>query len=271
MPPLRTLEGRVAVVTGGSRGIGKGIAIELAKRGAKVAINYASSSSATEDTLQELKAFGADVIAVRGDVTKLEDVERVFGETLEAFGKVDIVCSNSGVESFDEATGVTPEKFDQVFAINARAQFFVAVTGYRYMTELSNPPCPNGRIILTSSIAARILGVKNHALYAGSKSAVEGITRSLATDFGPKGVTVNAIAPGGVKTDMFSEAAKNYVPGGLEKEMTVEEIEDGLAKATPLGRVAVPKDIGNVVAWLAGEDSEWVTGQVILCSGGSPF
>ncbi|KAI2470684.1 NAD(P)-binding protein [Annulohypoxylon bovei var. microspora] len=262
----QTLQGKVAIVTGSSRGIGKGIALELARRGAKLTVNYVASASAAAILVKELEALGTKAIAVQADVCKQKDLDALFDKTIEAFGRVDIVASNSGVESFERAVDVTPERFDQVFSINARAQFFVAVTAYRYMTRAE--PRAGGRIILTSSIAARIMGVRDHALYAGSKSAVEGITRSLATDFGPSGVTVNAIAPGGVKSDMFADAAINYIPGA-DKTWSADRIEAAMAASCPLGRVCQPEDIGKVVAWLASSDSSWITGQVILCSGGS--
>ncbi|KAI0847767.1 putative tetrahydroxynaphthalene reductase [Daldinia vernicosa] len=264
--PLPTLADRVAIVTGSSRGIGRGIALELARRGAKVTINYAKSSSAAEEVVKEIQALGSEAIAVQADVTSLDDIDKIFAKTVEKWGRVDIVVSNSGVESFEPAVDITPERFDHVFHINTRSQLFVAVAGYRYMKKTASPYAR--RIILTSSIAARILGIKDHALYAGSKSAVEGIVRSLATDFGADGITVNAIAPGGVKSDMFAEMATHYIPGA-DKTWSAERVEQAIAGACPMGRCAVPSDIGKVVSWLAGDDSEWVTGQVILASGGS--
>ncbi|XDG08122.1 hypothetical protein ABKA04_007737 [Annulohypoxylon sp. FPYF3050] len=263
----QTLQGKIAIVTGSSRGIGKGIAIELARRGASVTVNYASSAAAAEATVKELEAFGVKAIAVKADVCNQSDLDALFDKTIAAFGRIDIVVSNSGIESFERAVDITPERFDHVFHINTRGQLFVAITAYKYMTRSSEKT--NGRIILTSSIAARIMGVRDHALYAGSKSAVEGITRSLATDFGPNGITVNAIAPGGVKTDMFAEAAINYIPGADRATWTPERIEGALASACPLGRVCLPEDIGKIVAWLGSDDAGWITGQTILCSGGS--
>ncbi|CAM1501270.1 Fc.00g104320.m01.CDS01 [Cosmosporella sp. VM-42] len=262
--PARTLEGRVAIVTGSGRGIGKGIAIELALRGARVTINYANSASAAAKVVEEITASGSEAISVQADVSKQEDITRLFEETIAKFGRVDVVVSNSGIESFEKAEDITPEGFDRVFHINTRAQLFVAVAAHKYMKQSKS----KGRIILTSSIAARVLGVRDHALYAGSKSAVEGITRSLATDYAPDGITVNAIAPGGVKTDMFADVAINYIPGA-DKTWPAERVEAAMAGSCPMGRVAYPKDIGKVVSWLATEDSEWVTGQVILASGGA--
>ncbi|KAJ6443739.1 tetrahydroxynaphthalene reductase-like protein [Purpureocillium lavendulum] len=263
---LPTLADRVAVITGSGRGIGRGTAIELARRGAKVTVNYVNSAAAAEEVVKEIEALGSEAIAVQGDVTKQSDIENMFQATVAKWGRVDIVVSNSGMDSFERAVEITPEKFDQVFNLNARSQLFVAVTGYRYMKETQSPYAR--RIILTSSIAARIMGVTDHALYAGSKSAVEGITRALATDFGPDKITVNAIAPGGVKSDMFSEMAIHYIPGA-DKTWSAERVETAMAGSCPMRRCALPSDIGKIVSWLAGDDSEWITGQVILASGGS--
>jgi len=263
---LPTLADRVAVVTGSGRGIGRGTALELARRGAKVTINYAKSASAAEEVVKEIEAMGSEAIAVQGDVTKQADIDSIFQATVAKWGRVDIVVSNSGMDSFERAVDITPEKFDEVFNLNARSQLFVAVTGYRYMKETASPYAR--RIILTSSIAARIMGVTDHALYAGSKSAVEGITRALATDFGPDRITVNAVAPGGVKSDMFAEMATHYIPGA-DKTWPAEKVEAAMAGACPMRRCALPSDIGKVISWLAGDDSEWITGQVILAAGGS--
>ena len=133
---------------------------------------------------------------------------------------------------------------------------------------IQNKPQTGGRIILTSSIAAGVLGVYDHALYQGSKSAVEGLTRSLATDFGAEGITVNAIAPGGVVSDMSADVAWRYIPGA-DKSWPAEKIVAGLASASVMKRAAYPRDIAQIVAMLVSEDSGWVTGQVILCSGGA--
>lgn len=165
------------------------------------------------------------------------------------------------MESFVEETSVTPEDFDQVFNLNCRAQFFVAQAGLIHLSH-------GGRIILTSSVAATMSGVKNHALYAGSKAAVEGFTRSFAADAGPKRITVNAIAPGGIMTDMFKQNSWHYAPGGTP-DMSVDVTSKGIASICPLGRAGVPRDVGRVVAFLAGEESEWVNGQVILLTGGA--
>ena len=198
--PSASLEGKVALVTGAGRGIGRGCAIELGKRGASVVVNYVSSEGPAQEVVKIIEGFnnGAKAIAIRADVSKLSEIERLFSEAKKAFNKIDIVMSNSGTESWDKTEEITEEKYDHVFNLNARAQFFVGQTAYKHIED-------NGRIILMSSIAAGLLGVKDHALYNGSKMAVIGFIKAFATDFGKRGITVNGVAPGGIKSDMFTQ------------------------------------------------------------------
>lgn len=193
------LNDKVALVTGAGRGIGKGVAIELGARGASVVVNYANSIDAAEEVVDEITKSGSRAIAVKADVSEIDQINYLFESAIAHFGRLDIVVSNSGMESFEKIENITPALYDRVFALNTRAQFFVGQNAYKHIS-------PGGRLILMSSIAAGLIGIGNHALYAGSKSAVEGFTRCFATDFGSKGITVNAIAPGGVKSDMFAHA-----------------------------------------------------------------
>ena len=193
-----TLDGKVALITGSGRGIGKGIALELASRGASIVINYANTAKGAEDTVAEIEALGSKAIAIKANVTKVAEVQKLFKEAVAHFGHIDIVMSNSGTEIFKPEEEITEEDFDRIFNLNTKAQFFVAQQAMIHLR-------PGGRIILMSSIAAKMTGVPNHALYAGSKCAVEGFTRSFSKDCGSKGITVNAIAPGGVKSDMFEQ------------------------------------------------------------------
>ncbi|KAI4211982.1 MAG: hypothetical protein LQ351_005322 [Letrouitia transgressa] len=260
-PAPRPFEGKVALVTGGGRGLGAGIALELAARGASVAINYSKSSAAANELVSTLQnQHHTHAIAIQANVSNTPEVTRLFAQTLSHFGRLDIVVSNAGMESFIDEESVTEEDFDQVFDLNCRAQYFVGQHGLKHLSH-------GGRIILTSSIAATMPGVKNHALYAGSKAAVEGFTRSFAADGGSKKITVNAIAPGGIMTDMFAANSWHYAPKGTP-DMSVEVTAKGLASVNPLGRVGVPKDVGRLVSWLASEESEWVNGQVIQINGG---
>jgi 3-oxoacyl-[acyl-carrier protein] reductase len=198
--PFPTLAGKVALITGSGRGIGRGMALELASRGASVVINYAKSAEKAQGVVKDIVKLGSKAVAIQADVSKPEEIFSLFEQAVAHFGRLDIVISNSGTEVWSKEEDVTPADFDYIFNINCRGQFFVAQQGLKYLTR-------GGRIILMSSVAATMSGIPNHALYAGSKAAVEGFTRSFAVDCGEKGITVNAIAPGGVKTDMFDANA----------------------------------------------------------------
>lgn len=261
--PSASLEGKVALITGAGRGIGRGCAIELGKRGASVIVNYVSSKGPAEEVCKTIEGFsnGAKAISIQADVSNVSQIQQLFKEAKDHFGKIDIVMSNSGTESWDKTEEVSEEKYDHVFNLNAKAQFFVGQTAYNYLEE-------GGRLILMSSIAAGLLGVKDHALYNASKMAVIGMIKAFATDFGKKGITVNGVAPGGIKSDMFASNAWHYIPGGTP-DWPADKIETLMANNCPLGRCAVPEDVARVVAFLASSDGGWVNGQVITISGGS--
>jgi 3-oxoacyl-[acyl-carrier protein] reductase len=255
--PTASLEGKVALITGAGRGIGRGCAIELGKRGASVVVNYVTSMGPAQEVVDIIHGFnnGAKAVAIQADVSKVSEIQRLFEEAKQAMGRIDIVMSNSGTESWDKTEEISEEKFDHVFNLNARAQFFVGQTAYKYLED-------NGRIILMSSIAAGLLGVKDHALYNASKMAVIGFVKAFATDFGKRGITVNGVAPGGIKSDMFFTNAYRYCGG--KPDMGKEEIEGLMADACPLGRCAEPEDVARVVAFLSSEDGGWVNGKFLL-------
>ncbi|MCJ1479890.1 hypothetical protein MMC06_000044 [Schaereria dolodes] len=255
------LDGKVAIVTGGSRGIGRGVAVELAARGASVVVNYATSPEAAEEVVREIEQAGSEAIAVQADVSDVEQIGKLFEKAVAHFGKLDIVVSNSGKENFAKIEDITPAMYDDVFGLNTRGQFFVGQHAYKYLGE-------GGRLVLMSSIAAGLMGIRDHSLYSGSKSAVEGFTRSFATDFGRKGITVNAIAPGGVKSDMFAHAAWRYIPGA-DSTWSAGAIEKAMAGACPMQRCALPVDVARVVGFLTSEDAGWVNG--MLCHHASAF
>ncbi|MCJ1292721.1 Arp2/3 complex subunit, actin nucleation center [Xylographa carneopallida] len=251
--PYQPLKDKVALVTGSGRGIGAGIAMELAKKGASVVIHYASSSGAAAEVVKDIEATGVRAYAIKAELTKLDEIESLFEQAVAHFGRLDIVASNSGKEMFVPLAQTTLEDYNEIFDLNTRAQFFVAKAAFQHLS-------PGGRLILMSSIAAGI-GVPGHSLYAGSKSAVEGFTRCFAADFGSKGCTVNAIAPAGVKSDMWSQNSWRYAPG-CDKTSSIEQVEEALANGSPLKRCAVPADVGRVVAFLASPEGEWVNGKI---------
>lgn len=228
-------------------------------------VNYAKTQSGAEAVVKEIHSLrgsgGARAMAIQADVSRVAEIDRLFTEAKRAFGRVDIVVSNSGTESWNRTEEVTEEIYDHVFNLNARAQFFVGQAAWKHVED-------GGRVVLMSSIAAGLLGVRDHALYNASKMAVRGFVAAFATDFGKRSITVNGIAPGGIKSDMFTQFAWRYIPGG-RADLPAEVIERGMEENCPLGRCAVPEDVARVVAFLASEDGGWVNGQIITISGGS--
>jgi tetrahydroxynaphthalene reductase len=183
---------------------------------------------------------------------KVNEITSLFEQAIKHFGHIDIVVSNSGVESFGHISEITPEEFDRVFSVNTKGQLFVAQQAYKHLTT-------GGRLVMLSSISAQAKGVKNHAIYSGSKGAVEAFVRCLAVDFGDKKVTVNAIAPGGIMTDMATEAARKYFPPEA-KDWSDEKVLQVLGDTSPLRRAGYPEDVSRVVAFLASGDGGWMNG-----------
>ncbi len=230
------------------------MALELARRGAKVVVNYANSPDAADAVVKEIKAMGSDAVAIRANVANVSETINLFDQAIKHFGKLDICCSNSGVVSFGHLKDVTEEEFDRVFSINTRGQFFVAREAYKHLEV-------GGRIILMGSITGQAKGVPKHAVYSGSKGAIETFTRCMAIDCGDKKITVNCVAPGGIKTDMYHAVCKEYIPGG--DKMNNDEVDEYAATWSPHNRVGQPIDVARVVAFLASEDGDWVNGKVI--------
>ncbi|CAF1059348.1 unnamed protein product [Adineta ricciae] len=256
---VQNLKGKVALVTGSSRGIGAAAVIRLAEHGADVVITYLSSTKLAEEVAEKCRALGVRTLVIQGDLTKQEDVVRLFNEVLEKFGRLDIVFSNAGIEHWGKPNEVDEAQIDKVFDINVKSQFFVAQQAYKYMND-------NGRLILMSSLAAH-RGIPGHSIYAASKAAVQGMVRCLAYDFGPRNITVNCVAPGGIKTDMYAESAPNYIPGA--DKMTEAELDRAVGKWSPLGRPGITDDTSGIIALLASPDSQWITGQTLQVSGGA--
>lgn len=230
------------------RGMGRETALELARRGADVVVNYANSSEAADALVKEIKALGRDAIAVRANVANVKETISMFAEAKKHFGKIDIVVSNSGVVSFGHLKDVTEEEFDRVFSINTRGQFFVAREAYKNLEV-------GGRIILMGSITGQAKGVPKHTVYSGSKGAIETFVRCMAIDCGDKKITVNAVAPGGIKTDMYHAVCKEYIPNG--ENLNDQQVDEYAATWSPMNRVGMPIDVARVTAFLASQDGEF--------------
>lgn len=264
-------------MTGSGRGIGAAIATRLASHGANVAINYAHSAGAAEAVAEHARSFGVKVITVKADVSLESEIAHMYQTVKAEFGRLDIVMSNSGIEHFGALLEVKGEEIDRVFAVNVKAQFFMAQQAYKHLED-------GGRLILISSISAVMVsslceprfplhcslplqGIANHAVYSASKAAIQGMAKCLAWDFGKRGITVNCIAPGGVKTDMWVEAAAKYLPDS--DKLTAEEIDARISLWSPMGRPGFPDDIAGVVALLASPEAQWLTGQTMHANGGA--
>jgi 3-oxoacyl-[acyl-carrier protein] reductase len=247
------LMGRVAVVTGGSRGIGRGIALALAQAGADLVINYRKDEKAAEETVGRIQGMGRKALVVQGDVSNFDAARELMNRAFQAFGRIDILVNSAGIASrgnFVEKTEV--EEWNRVLSTNLNAAFFCSKAVLEYMHRNQK-----GNIINISSIAASILQA-GHSPYAVSKAGLEALTKVLAKEEGPRGIRVNAIAPGIVKTDMGDR---------LMKAMGEETLKARL-KVTPLGRIAYPEDLGHLAVFLASEKAAYITGKVVHMDGG---
>ncbi len=243
----KRLAGKVALITGASRGIGRTIAENLAHHGAKVVINYANRTEQAAEVVQNVQRNGGEATAIQADISRLSELERLYQETLQTFGKLDIVVNNAGIVCTKPIGDVTEGDYDQLFAINVKGTYFSCQLAANHLNS-------NGRIInFSTSVTGQMFPA--YSLYAGSKGAVEQFTRQLAKELGKRNITINAVAPGPVNTELFT-AGK-----------TSEQIQ-GLAKMNAFGRLGETEDIAAVVLFLASDESQWVTGQTLRANGG---
>ncbi|MCY7749826.1 SDR family oxidoreductase [Bacillus inaquosorum] len=244
---MEPVKGKTAIVTGASRGIGRAIAEQLADLGIKVAVNYSSSPEKAEEVVEGIKKKGGEAVAIQADLSRVAGVESLFTKTIEAFGKVDILINNAGVNIYQPIEKVTEEDFDKQFNLNVKGTFFACQQAMKYMEE-------KGRIInFSTSVVGQMF--PTYSVYAGTKGAVEQFTRQLAKELAVKQITINAVAPGPVNTELFTVGK------------TEQQIE-GLKETIALGRIGEPEDIANVIEFLVSEKSQWITGQTIRVNGG---
>jgi 3-oxoacyl-[acyl-carrier protein] reductase len=243
----RTDMPKTAVVTGSSRGIGRAVALKLGSQGFSIVVNYAGNMAEAEKVVGEIKATGAEAIAVQADISKSEEVSRLFDEAERAFGGIDVLVNNAGIMALKPVAETDDEIFDRIFAVNVRGTFNTIRDAARRLR-------PGGRIVNFSSTVVA-LGLPTYAVYVASKGAVEALTKTLANEFRGKNITVNTVSPGPTGTELFFQGKS-------------EEQIQHFAKMAPLERLGTPEDIANAVAFLVGPEGGWVNGQTLRVNGG---
>src|SRR3984957_15596721 len=246
---MNKLKGKVAVVTGASKGIGAAIAKSLAAEGASVVVNYASSQAGANAVVESIKAAGGKAVAVGGDVSKAAEAQGIIDAAIKNYGKLDILVNNSGVYEFGPIESFTEDQFHRIFNINVLGLLLTTKAALKHIGE-------GGSIINIGSVVSRVTPPAS-SVYTGTKGAVDAITGVLARELGPKKIRVNAINPGMVETEGVHSAG-----------FLGTDFETALVAQTPLGRIGQPGDIASVAVFLASDDSGWLTGEHILAGGG---
>jgi 3-oxoacyl-[acyl-carrier protein] reductase len=246
---MSTLAGKVAVVTGASKGIGASIAEHLGAAGASVVVNYASSKAGADAVVKRITDKGGKAIAVQADVSKQADILRLFAETKKAFGRLDVLVNNAGVFKFSPLEAVTSDDFHQMFDLNVLGLLLTTQEAVKLMG-------PGGSVINISSIVGP-MPVEGASVYSATKAAVDAVTVALSKELGPKKIRVNSLNPGMVETEGFHAAG---LPGS--------DFQKHVVASTPLGRIAQPEDIARAAVFFASDDAGWVTGQSLLLAGG---
>ena len=246
------LKGKVAVVTGASKGIGAAIATHLADEGAAVVVNYASSKQGADRVVAEITGKGGRAVAVQADVSRHADIKRLFAETKTAFGRLDVLVNNAGIYQFAPLEEVTAEHFHKQFDLNVLGLILASQEAVKSFGPAG------GSIVNISSVVAT-LAPATASVYSATKAAVDAVTRSLAKELGPRKVRVNAINPGMVETEGTTSAGITANEGAFRKQFEAQ---------TPLGRIGQPADIAPAAVFLASSDSGWLTGETLFISGG---
>jgi 3-oxoacyl-[acyl-carrier protein] reductase len=247
---MSNLKGKVAVVTGASKGIGAGIAKSLGLAGASVVVNYASSKDGADRVVADITAHGGKAIAVKGDVAKSADVKFLFDETKKAFGPVDVLVNNAGVYKFDPLENITEDEFHRSFNTNVLGVILATQEAVKHFNG------HGGSVINISSVVSE-RPMPGATIYAATKGALDVVGQVLAQELAPRGIRVNTIAPGGVETEGVHSAG-----------IMGSDFEKGMVARTALGRMGQPDDIARVAVFLASDDAAWLTGERISASGG---
>jgi 3-oxoacyl-[acyl-carrier protein] reductase len=246
---MARLAGKVAVVTGASKGIGAAIAERLGKEDASIIVNYASSAAQAEAVVKKIQAAGGKAKAVRADVSKREDAKKLIAAAVSEFGRLDILVNNAGTYEFIPLADVTEEHFDHTFNVDVKGVLFT-------IQAAANAFDGNGGSVVNISSIASVAAAATASVYSAAKAAVDSFTRTLGAELGPKKIRVNSVLPGVVETE------------GTANMKNFEQFRDMMIPRTPLGRVGTPSDIANVVAFLVSDDAAWITGQMIQAAGG---
>jgi 3-oxoacyl-[acyl-carrier protein] reductase len=245
------LTGKVAIVTGASKGIGAAIAKDLASQGAAVIVNYGSSKESAEHVVAEIESDGGKALAVKANMAKKTEIENLFAETKRALGRLDILVNNAGIYEFSPLEGVTEEHFHKHFELNVLGLILASKEAVRYFG-------PDGGSIINISSVASTATPANTSVYSATKAAVDAVTKSLAKELGPRNIRVNSINPGFTETEGVHGMA-GFLGGSEASQMVAN---------TPLGRMGQPTDIAPAVTFLASKESAWITGETIRVSGG---
>jgi 3-oxoacyl-[acyl-carrier protein] reductase len=246
--PSKKLSGKVALITGASKGIGAAIATHLAAEGASVVVNYSSSKEGAAKIVAEITGKGGKAVAIQGNVSKADDIKHLLAETKKAFGQLDILVNNAGIYEHQSVGQITEESFHRLFNLNVLGLILTTQEALKYFG-------PDGGSVINISSVVSTLSPPNAAVYNATKSAVDGITRTFAKELGAKKIRVNSVNPGLVETE------------GLHSTGFIE-MKDQVVSQTPLGRIGQPQDIAPAVVFLASSDSSWMTGETFYVTGG---
>lgn len=245
----KRLEGKVAIVTGASKGIGASIAMHLSNEGASVIVNYATSKEGAQKVVTEIMQKGGKAVAIKANMTNPEDIKRLFLESKQVFGKIDILVNNAGVYEYSPLEEITLEHCQKIFDLNVIGLVFAIKEVVKYFTS-------SGAIVNISSVVSTLAPI-HASIYSGSKAAIDAITKSLAKELGPKNIRINNVNPGLVETE-----------GTHTMGILGSDLRQKVETQTPLGRIGQPEDIAPAVVFLASDEASWITGETLTISGG---